>query len=411
MRVRAIAYGGVVLLGSLTTLFLLAPAQAARRAAPSLRRPAPPTAAPVAPRPAPTLARPSALPTKAPPKVYAYGLAWDWKGGVLIADNVNHRIVRLDLETGQSSLIAGRSTRGFSGDGGPAVDAELSFPVAVAADPDGNVYIVDTANNRVRRVDAETGQIETIAGNGQAGFSGDGGPATEAMLNNPSGVALDPRGRLYISDSNNQRIRAVDLTTGVITTFAGNGFSGWLGDTGRATRANFKRPTGLAVDPIGNLYISDTNNNRVRRVDPRTGIITRYAGSWSAQDLGDRGPAHRARLNDPSGLVIDGEGNLYISDSFQHRVRRVDARSGLITTVAGTGASGSDGDGGPATQAKLGRPAGLALDAAGNLYIVDTAGSRIRRVDARTGIITTVTVPIPPPPPMISSQSAEQKGN
>lgn len=407
MRVWTITCAGMLTLGSLMIPSLLAPVHAARQAAPALRRPAPRRAQPAPPRLAPNLARPTAGPAKPAPRVYAYGLAWDGKGSLLMADNVHHRIVRLDVETGQSSLIAGKGTRGYSGDNGPAVEAELSFPVAVAVDLDGNIFVADTGNNRVRRIDAQSDEIRTVAGNGQAGFSGDGGPAIEAMLSNPSGVAVDARGRLYISDSNNQRIRAVDLANGTIMTVAGNGYSGYLGDTGRATRANLKRPTGLALDAEGHLFFSDTNNNRVRRLDTRAGIITRYAGSWSEQALGDLGPAHRARLNDPAGLVIDAAGNLYISDSFQHRVRRVDARSGLITTVAGTGVSGSDGDGGPATQAKLGRPAGLALDSSGNLYVVDTAGSRVRRIDARTGIISAVTIPIPPPPSVTSSQTAE----
>jgi sugar lactone lactonase YvrE len=341
-----------------------------------LRRPAPGKVTPASARPTP------------------HGLTVDGQGGIYIADNTSHRVYRLDLETGLCTLIAGTGERGFSGDGGPATSAKLSFPVSVALDTEGNLYIADTANHRVRRVDAATGIITTVAGNGNNGFGGDGGPATEAMLNGPHGVGVDGAGRLYIADTNNNRVRVVE-PTGVIRTVAGNGYTGFLGDTGRAVRANLSRPTFLAVSPDGILYISDTNNNRVRRVDPKTGIITRYAGSWTGQELGDRGPAHRARLNDPAQIALDARGNLYISDAFQHRVRRVDAMTGIITTVAGQGVQGSDGDGGPALKARIGRPSGLTVDPDGNVYVMDTVGTRLRKIDARTGIITSLTVPAP----------------
>jgi trimeric autotransporter adhesin len=371
------------------SLLLMISAAAAARSAPLAPAPEPPlTATPIGAR-TPPIIRPPVV------RVSLYGLASDRANGLLIADNVSHRVFRLDLATGASTLVAGTGQRGFRGDGGLAVDAQLSFPTYVALDADGNVFIADSANNRVRRVDARTGIISTVAGNGTSGFAGDNGPATSAALNGPNGLALDGDGNLYIADTGNQRVRAVDLESGVIRTVAGNGYAGWLGDTGRAVRANLSRPTGLAVDGNGNLFISDTNSNRIRRVELSTGIITRYAGSWSNQALGDHGPAHRARLNDPAGIALDHAGNLYIADGFQHRVRRVDARTGIITTVAGRGVPGSDGDRGPAVDAALGRPAGVAVDAEGNLFVVDTAGSRLRRIDARTGIITTVPVPAP----------------
>jgi sugar lactone lactonase YvrE len=375
--------------GLIASVALLITAALAAVSAPLAPAPEPPlTATPLGAR-LPPVVRPPIV------RVSLYGLASDGANGLFIADNVSHRVFRLDLATGASTLVAGTGQRGYRGDGGLAVDAQLSFPTYVALDADGNVFIADTANNRVRRVDARTGIITTVAGNGTSGFAGDNGPATSADLNGPNGLALDSDGNLYIADTGNQRVRAVDLQTGVIRTIAGNGYAGWLGDTGRAVRANLSRPTGLAADGSGNLFISDTNSNRVRRVELRTGIITRYAGSWSNQALGDNGPAHRARLNDPAGIAVDRTGNLYIADNFQHRVRRVDAHTGIITTVAGRGYPGSDGDRGPAVEAALGRPAGVAVDGEGNVYVVDTAGSRLRRIDARTGIITSVPVPVP----------------
>jgi sugar lactone lactonase YvrE len=343
---------------------------------PNLRRPTPVKATPATARPTP------------------HGLTADGKGGIYIADNTSHRVYRLDLDTGVCTLIAGTGVRGFSGDDGPASEAQLSFPVSVAVDGEGNLFIADTANNRIRRVDAATGIITTVAGKGANGFGGDGGPATEALLNGPNGVAVDDTGRIYIADTNNNRVRVVE-PTGVIRTLAGNGYAGFLGDTGRATRANLSRPTFITVSSEGLVYISDTNNSRVRRVDPKTGIITRYAGSWTGQELGDRGPAHRARLNDPAQIALDEKGNLYISDGFQHRVRRVDAQTGIITTIAGRGALGSDGDGGPAVSARVGRPSGLTVDPEGNVYVMDTVGTRLRKIDAQTGRISSLVVPAP----------------
>ncbi|MHB1953016.1 MAG: NHL domain-containing protein [Sulfobacillus sp.] len=293
------------------------------------------------------------------------------------------------------NTVAGNGASGYSGDGGAATSAELSYPLGVVLDSAGNLYIADTFNNRIRKVTASTGDISTVAGNGTAGYSGDGGPATSAELDFPFGVVVDSAGNLYIADTYNQRIRKVTATTGVITTVAGNGYGapnscGFSGDGGPATSAELCGTNGVAVDSAGNLYIADTYNNRIRKVTASTGIISTVAGNGTYGYSGDGGPATSAELWAPQGVAVDSAGNLYIADRFNQRIRKVTASTGIITTVAGNGASGYSGDGGPATSAKLAQPFGVAVDSAGNLYIADSYNNRIRKVSAITGVITTV---------------------
>ena len=256
-------------------------------------------------------------------------------------------------------------------------------------DGTGNLYIADYRNHRIRKVDA-SGNISTVAGTGTPGFGGDGGAASAAMLNGPAGVAVDGAGNLYIADYRGHRIRKVDAS-GNISTIAGTGMQGFGGDGGLATAATLSLPGDLAVASDGNVYIADTANHRVRRVDASTGIISSIAGSGSIGSAGGGGgAATAARLNNPFGVALDDAGNLYIADRNNHRVHKVDASTGDISTVAGTGTAAYGGDGGAATSATLFVPRKVAVDGSGNLYIADTSNHRIRRVDAATGIISTV---------------------
>ena len=297
----------------------------------------------------------------------------------------NSPLRRSQVATGTIATVAGTGAEGFGGDGGPATQAELARPAGVALDGEGNLYIADADNHRVRRVDAG-GTITTVAGTGAEGFGGDGGPATQAELHWPTGVALDGQGNLYIADAGNHRVRRVDAA-GTIATVAGTGDYGFGGDGGLATQAELAWPAGLALDGQGNLYIADAENHRVRRVDA-AGTIATVAGTGAVGFGGDGGPATQAQLMLLEGVALDGQGNLYIADSGNVRVRRVDA-AGMIATVAGTGAVGFGGDGGPATQAELAWSVGVALDGEGNLYIADAGNDRVRRVDA-AGTIATV---------------------
>ena len=287
---------------------------------------------------------------------------------------------------GSITTYAGRGTSGFSGDGGPAIQASLFNPTGVALDAKGNLYIADHFNHRIRRVSSD-GIITTAAGTGTLGFSGDGGSAAQANLSNPNGVAVDANGAIYFaefSDATNHRVRRVG-TDGVITTFAGMGAQGFSGDGGQAAQAQLRGPYGVAVDPTGVVYIAESGNHRVRRVG-LNGIITTFAGGGTS-GLGDGGPAVQAQLNEPSGVAVDTKGNVYIADTQNHRIRRV-GPNGIITTFAGTGTSGFSGDGGSASQARLNVPYGVAVDAKGDVYIADRDNQRIRRVGS-DGIITT----------------------
>ena len=366
------------------------------------------------------------------------GVTFDSNGNLYISSYNNHVIRKVDTN-GNISTFAGTGTEGYSGDGGAATSAQLSQPWGVNVDASGNVYIADSENHRIRKVDTN-GNISTFAGTGTEGFSGDGGAATSAKLNSseyiiyynnnyyiadygnarirkidsngiittiagkdvyngdnisastakinlPRNMAMDKNDNLYIAEQNSNRIRKID-SNGIITTVAGTGEAGYSGDGGAATSAKINAPRGVAVDNAGNIYISDRSNNRIRKVDA-DGIITTYAGNGESGYSGDDGAATSAKINFPYSLATDSNGNLYISDAYNHIIRKVDS-SGKISTVAGTPeSSGYSGDGGAATSAQLNSPLGVDLDSNGNIYIADIYNDRIRKVDTN-GIISTV---------------------
>ena len=327
---------------------------------------------------------------------YPAGVAVDSSGNIYIADDLNQRIRKVTASTGVITTVAGNGTAGYSGDGSAATSAEINSPAGVAVDSSGNIYIADTSNNRIRKVTISTGKISTVAGNGTAGFYGDGGAATSAMLSSPYGVAVDANGNIYIADYSNQRIRKV-TSTGIISTVAGNGTQGYSGDGGAATSAELNNPEGVALDSSGNIYIADRWNNRIRLVTISTGKITTAAGSGPWGYTGDGGPATSAKLTYPDGVAVDAYGNIYIADSGNSAIRKVFAFDGTITTIAGNGTSGYSGDGGPALNAKLNFPPGVALDVAGNIYIADGSNERVRAVG---GGKTTPTVTWAAPAPI-----------
>lgn len=292
------------------------------------------------------------------------------------------RFVQLPDQSGTVRFVTGAAEKGrFKGDGGPAAQATLNFPSAIAVDSQGTLYIADTFNHRIRRVDAASGLISTLAGTGAPRFNGDNGPADKAALNEPVALAWDEgTHRLYIADLANYRVRAVDLSTGRIFTYAGSGSSDYDGDGQPAAQAGLSGPSGLALDPEGNLYISDTFSGRIRRVDAQSGAIMTVAGDGTQYRYQGMPKEFSTSLARPAGIALAPDGKIYITDSDNHLIRMWNPASKIITSVAGKGVPEFFGDGGPANHCGLNYPFGVALDSAGNTFIADTFNHRIRMI-------------------------------
>lgn len=297
---------------------------------------------------------------------------------------IQEKFAQLADLSGTVRFMAGASPTGgrFRGDGGPATSATLNFPSAVAVDGRGNLYIADTMNCRVRKVDAVTGIISTVAGTGHSRYSGDGGPAVVAALNEPVALAVDGKGHLYIADQSNNRVRMVDLNTGVITTVAGTGEAAYSGDGIRSSEAALAGPSGLAVGPDGTLYIADTFNGRIRAVDPETGVIRTVAGDGGEYRYPSQANEFSTSLSRPYGITLDQAGNILITDSDSHLIRRWDRRKQIVTRIAGSGVPRFSGDSGPSQESSLNYPFGVAVDQSGNVYIADTFNHRVRLIAA-----------------------------
>jgi len=313
-----------------------------------------------------------------------YQVSRDSANNIYFADPNHHQIFKRDAVTGETTVVAGTGESGFSGDGGQAAQAKLDNPRGVFVTSGGFIYIADTENHRVRKVDA-SGVITTAAGTGTGGYSGDSGPAAGAQLNKPTAVDVDGSGNIYIADTDNHRVRKVDAS-GIITTIAGTGTAGYNGDSRPAITASLNKPCGV-FESWGWIYIADTENNRIRRIAPSKIIFT-AAGTGTGGYSGDGGTATSAQINKPWAIAYAGWGGFYIADTDNHRVRQVDGL-GIITTAAGTGLPGYTGDGGPAVSARLDKPKGLCLDGLGQLILADTNNNRLRQVDS-SGIITSL---------------------
>jgi DNA-binding beta-propeller fold protein YncE len=289
------------------------------------------------------------------------------------------------------TTAVGTGERGYAGDGGPATRALLNGPFDVGFDAGGNLYLSDTFNHCIRRVDARTDIITTVAGCGEAGYSGDGGPAARARFNEPYGIAVDKAGSIYVADRHNHCVRRIDGSSGIVTTFAGNGASGFGGDDGPASRAPMVEPNGLALDPAqSRLYIADVADHRVRVVDLASAIIWTFAGTGEAEHMGDGGPATAAGIHGARAVKVAADGTVYVLERQGSTLRAVDPHTGIITTIAGTGARAYSGDGGPAIAAAFNAPKELAIDRDGNLLVVDTENHAIRRVDLRTRTVVAI---------------------
>jgi sugar lactone lactonase YvrE len=318
---------------------------------------------------------------------FVTGITVDYTGNVFYTDGAANVVRKISASNMDITTIAGTfvgfnsSTAQYGGDGGLATAAHLNVPLAVTVDISGNVIVADAGNHAIRQISAATSIISTVAGDGtNPGYSGDGESANQSRLWNPYSVAVDAYGNIYIADSQNNVVRKISIATGKISTIAGLGpnDSGYTGDGGTATLAKLNGPHGIAVDGNENIYISDTKNNVIRKI--AGGIITTIAGTGATGYTGDNGPAALATFSSLKGLAVDGEGNIYIADAGNNVVRMINKENGNIITVAGNGTAGYSGDGGPAANAQLASPLGVAIDGKGNLYIADSQNSAIRIV-------------------------------
>jgi len=313
-----------------------------------------------------------------------FHLAFDKRGNLYVAEAFNHCIRKIDAATGIFTTVAGSGKKGYSGDGGPATKSTMNEAYAVSVANNGDLYVVDRLNAVIRRVDGQTGVISTVAGTGRPGYSGDGGKGTDAQLREPNDCCLDGQSGLLIADVADWRIRRLDLKTGVISTFAGIGRArgkvdrSQVGDGGPASKAIIVGARAVCVDGKGNTYICEREGHAVRKVD-RTGSITTIAGTGKPGYDGDGADAKKATFNGPKAIRCDVDGNVYVVDTENHAIRKINAATGVVTTVAG-GREGAGGDGGDSTKAELNRPHGCVINAAGVLFIADSGNHRIRRV-------------------------------
>ena len=310
-----------------------------------------------------------------------FDLAFDPDGNLIFSDTFNHRICRVDARTGIISTIAGTGERGFAGDGGPATEAQLNEPYGVVVDPTGRVFFADRLNRRVRMIDRR-GMIATLAGDGSGKYSGDGGPAPTAGLAEPNGLALAGE-RLFIADVADHRVRVVDLLTGTIDTFAGTGAARHDGDGGPAVKAGIFGARAVAFAPDGSLYVMERQGSCIRRVED--GVIYTVAGTGERGYSGDGGDARQAVFNAPKEMAVAPNGDIFVVDTENHSIRMIDAADWIVRTIAGNGTAGPGGDGGPAELAGLARPHGAVVGPDGAVYIGDSENHRVRKLTPAGG--------------------------
>lgn len=315
-------------------------------------------------------------------------------GALYVTEVRNHRVRRLDLKSNELTTVAGCGRRGYSGDGGPALEAELNEPYEVRFDYDGNMYFVEMKNHVLRRVDVKTKIITTVAGVGRPGFGGDGGAATKAMLRQPHSIALDERGALYVADIGNHRIRRIDPKTGIIESIAGNGEPTAPSDGQVAQGIPILGPRALCIDG-DTLWIALREGHSVWRMDLATGVLRHVAGSGEGGYAGDGGPAKQARFNGPKGIAVDQHGHVFVADSENNAIRRIDVKSGQISTIADGQllGRGNGNDGAAAANAQLNRPHGLCVGPNETLYVGDTLNHRVRRIKRRALVESRKTLP------------------